>query len=211
MIELKQTETEQVQEALEKDEEIKNNSVTVEVDEVYKDKKDIKSGRWLLFFYNAALCCNVCKENCHYPCTMALRAKDCEIIQKGCCTVCTGKCPVSAHVKEGWIYEIKTRKIKKTIQVEKQGKDKEPVTQNKYLNQLEQLKTQKAQVINEAYQHIIKLEEIALNIYSQGTYDNLIFLIEKMKEIGETEKVKKLEEIKSRLDGETRSAVENVR
>lgn len=69
-----------------------------------------------------------------------------------------------------------------------------------YLDQLRELNKQKEQLINEAYRHVIKLEEIALNIYSQSTYDNLVFLIEKMKETGDTEKLKKLEEMKGRLN-----------
>lgn len=150
------------------------------------------------------------ERNCHYPCTTASYPERCAIINNDHCTVCTGKCPVSDHVKENWIYKTKIRKVQKTIQAETQMNDRESESQKKknLLNfsedRLKEVLKQKEQLVNEAYQHIVKLEEIALNINSKYTYRHLPFLIEKMKEIGDREKIKKLEEIKSRLDEEYR-------
>uniref|UniRef100_A0A3P9DA90 Septin-type G domain-containing protein n=1 Tax=Maylandia zebra TaxID=106582 RepID=A0A3P9DA90_9CICH len=93
LTELKQTEIKQIQEALKKHKEgmKKHQNFTVELDEVYKDKKHINGGMYLVF-YRGAVCCKVCEENCHYPgCTMAWYAKHCEVMKDGCCTVCTGK------------------------------------------------------------------------------------------------------------------------
>ncbi|XP_044029486.1 septin-2-like [Siniperca chuatsi] len=72
--ERKQTEIQQTQELLKKyEQEMKNNEkFTVEVEEVYKEKETIDGGMWGLLFYEGAVCCKVCEENCHYPgCTMA--------------------------------------------------------------------------------------------------------------------------------------------
>ena len=46
----------------------------------------------------------------------------------------------------------------------------------------------------------MELEEIALNVVSLSTQVHLDFLIEKMNEKGDTEKVKKLEEMKSKME-----------
>lgn len=56
------------------------------------------------------------------------------------------------------------------------------------------------QYLQEAYGYILKLEQIALNQNSASIRVHLDLLIEKMKEIGHFEKVKKLEEIRERMD-----------
>ncbi|XP_049909804.1 uncharacterized protein LOC126396026 isoform X2 [Epinephelus moara] len=103
LIDLKQNEIQQTQEALEKYEQEmkKNEEFTVEVDEPYREKEPIDGGMWWLVFFQGAVCCTVCEENCHYPgCTMAPSPSWCEVIKDGRCTSCTGKCPVSDHVNE---------------------------------------------------------------------------------------------------------------
>ncbi|XP_062291120.1 septin-5-like [Scomber scombrus] len=79
LIEVKEREIQQTEEALKKhEEEMKNEKFTVEVDEVYKDKEPVNGGMWGGFkfwgmwdvpplLYKAAVTCNVCLENCHYP------------------------------------------------------------------------------------------------------------------------------------------------
>ncbi|KAM4720607.1 uncharacterized protein FYW61_015961 [Anableps anableps] len=203
--EQKETESKQIKEALKRAEEKRN--CMVMVDEVYKEKIPIKDGSWNLFYKEKAVCCTVCEENCHYPCTRGLNPEGCEIIRGGRCTVCTGKCPVSAHVKENWMYEAKTRKVQKPSQELKQMYD----NLSSFSNQLKEFLTQKAQLVVEAYQHIVRLEEIALNVNSEYTYRHLPFLIEKMKEKGDTEKLKKLEDIKIRMDGEAGAALNTTK
>ncbi|XP_067431310.1 uncharacterized protein [Thunnus thynnus] len=212
LIELKQNEIQQTQEALKKHEQEmkKNEEFTVEVDEVYKDKEPIDGGMWWLVFYEGAVTCNICEENCHHPgCTKAWSPKHCEVMKDGRCTVCTNKCPASDHVKEKWRYVNKTRKVKKTLEDVKHKYEKKKVDREQKKSLLENLQTEmeelraekiQIQLLEEAYQHVEQLERIALNDNSLSTYVHLDFLIEKMKEIGATEKVKKLEEMKKRMD-----------
>ncbi|XP_026152438.1 uncharacterized protein LOC113124169 [Mastacembelus armatus] len=220
LIELKQTEIKQTQEALKKHEEKmkKNKKFTVEVDEPYKDKEPIDGGMWGLVFYEAALTCSVCEENCHYPgCTMAWIPGHCEVMKKGRCTSCSGKCPVSAHVKEKWIYVTKTRKVVKTLEDVKAKYEKNKAESEKNLSLLETLeeimetlKTEKNQLLEEAYQHVVSLEQIALNVDSVSTYVHLDFLIQRMKEKGDTEKVWNLEEMERRVDEGTRAGLRHM-
>ncbi|XP_028273772.1 uncharacterized protein LOC114443700 [Parambassis ranga] len=204
------TELRQTEEALkEHEEEMK--TFTVEVDEVYKDKKDIRGGM-RLFSYIGAVCCTVCEENCHYPgCTVAWSPEHCEVMKDGRCTVCTKKCPVSDHVKEKWIYETKTRRVQRTSAALKEKYEKNQRERENALKDLEEelkrLTAEESQLLDESYHHVVRLEQIALKVDSVSTHVHLDFLIEKMKERGDTEKVQKLQEMKSREDGGTRAAV----
>ncbi|KAM8743094.1 uncharacterized protein AB9X84_017536 [Acanthopagrus schlegelii] len=212
--ELKQTEIQQTQEALKKhEEEMKNNEeFTVEVDEVYKEKQTISAGG--LLFYKGATCCKVCKENCHYPgCTLVNRPESCEVMKDGRCTSCTRKCPVSDHVKEDWIYVTKTRKVKKTLrdvkkkyEKHKEGHESKLSLLENLRKKMEELQKDKDQMLDESFHHVVKLEQIALKVDSLSTLVHLDFLIEKMKEKRDTEKIQKLEEMKSRVDERTRAA-----
>eukprot|EP00064_Thunnus_orientalis_P024899 superscaffoldBa00011440_g25216 len=217
LIELKQNEIQQTEEALKKHEQEmkKNEEFTVEVDEVYKEKESIDGGMWGLIFYEGSVTCNICEENCHYPgCTVAWSPKHCDVMRDGHCTVCTGKCPASDHVKEEWRYVNKTRKVKKTLEdvKEKYEKNKTDREQKKSLLQnlqteMKNLESEKIQLLDEAYHHVEHLERIALNDNSLSTHVHLDFLIEKMKEIGDTEKVKKLEEMKKQMDKKNKAGL----
>ncbi|XP_072228648.1 uncharacterized protein [Leuresthes tenuis] len=210
LTELKQTEIRQTEEALKKhqDEMKENEEFTVEVDEVYKVKEPIEGGMWGLVFYRAAVTCSVCEENCHYPgCTMAWKPSHCEVMEGGRCTVCTNKCPAEKHVKEEWKYGTKTRKVQKTLNDMKEkheGKKAECENTMTLLENLKkemnQLTAQKSQLLDEAFEHVVKLQHIALNVDSQSVYVHLDFLMEKMKEGGDTEKVQRLEEMKRRVE-----------
>uniref|UniRef100_A0A3Q0R1Q2 Septin-type G domain-containing protein n=1 Tax=Amphilophus citrinellus TaxID=61819 RepID=A0A3Q0R1Q2_AMPCI len=223
LTELKQTEIRETEEAVKKHEEEmkKNQKFTVEVDEVYKDYEEIKleGSKWtkwwfVLLGFDKAVCCKVCEENCHYPgCTMALIPEHCEVIRRGRCTVCTKKCPASSHVKEKKKYVPKTRKVQKTIKDLKEKYEKSKEESEKESSILENLKkemikltAEKKQWFYESYQHVIRLEKIALNVDAVSTIVHLDFLIEKMKEEEDTEKVQKLEEMRSRVDERTRAA-----
>ncbi|XP_039463964.1 uncharacterized protein LOC116312949 isoform X2 [Oreochromis aureus] len=238
-------------------EEIKRNEkFTVEVDEVYKEKVRIDGGMWGLVFYEAAVCCTVCEETCHYPgCTMAWYPSHCEVMKEGCCTSCKKKCPTSDHVKANWRYVTKTRRVNKTNEQMKQKYEKnvaecelkrsqlKPLTKEvkeimrtatdsslntdkmlqKYeehqkeseeksslLENIEQemirLTAESSQLLDESYQHVVSLEQIALKADSFSTIVHLDFLIEKMKEKGNTEKIQKLEEMRSRVDEKNKAA-----
>ncbi|XP_073334348.1 uncharacterized protein [Pagrus major] len=212
--ELKQTEIQQTQEALKKhEEEMKNDEkFTVEVNEVYKEKETISAGRWGFgWFYKGATCCTVCEENCHHPgCTVAPSPKHCEVMKDGRCTSCTGKCPVSDHVKGDKIYVTKTRKVEKTLKDVKEKYEKNKAKHENKLSLLEilekemkELEKERDQLLEESFQLVVNLEKIALKVDSLSTHVHLDFLIEKM-EKGDTEKIQKLEEMKRRMEGDTR-------
>ncbi|XP_039635417.1 septin-1-like [Perca fluviatilis] len=210
LINLKQREIQQTQDGLKKYEREmkKNEKFTVEVDEVYKDKEPVKGGRWGLgLFYEGATCCTVCEETCHHPgCTVAMNPSKCEFMENGRCTSCTGKCPVSDHVKEEWMYVKKTRKVIKTLEDVKAKYETNKTETNKLESILETLQreketleTTKTRLLDEAYQHVVKLEENALNVVSLSTNVHLDFLIEEMEMKHDTEKVNHLKQIKSKI------------
>ncbi|XP_005755377.1 uncharacterized protein LOC102192391 [Pundamilia nyererei] len=256
--EQKHEEAQKIQKTMkEHEEEMKRNErFTVEVDEPYKVKDPIDSGMWGLVFYEAAVCCIVCEENCHYPgCTIGWKPAHCEVMKRGRCTVCTNKCPASDHVKEKWTFVTKTRRVMKTneemkktyekneLECEVQRRELKTLTeevnktmktvavlsQNKrekeqkyekyqkeseekctLLENLEkemnQLRAENSQFLDESYQHVVRLEQIALKADSVSTIVHLDYLIEKMKEKEDTEKVQKLEEMRSRVDEKTKKA-----
>uniref|UniRef100_A0A3Q0SBW5 AIG1-type G domain-containing protein n=1 Tax=Amphilophus citrinellus TaxID=61819 RepID=A0A3Q0SBW5_AMPCI len=217
--ELKQREIRQIQVALKTHEEIvkKNKKFIVEIDEVYKEKENIKGGMWGCF-YEGALCCTVCEENCHYPgCTAAWYPEHCQVMKDGRCTVCTRKCPASKHVKYKWRYVTKTRRVTKTMEEMKakyernkdEGQNKSSLLEN-LEKEMMKLIAERSKYLDESYQHVVSLDELALKIDSVSTVVNLDFLIEKMKEEGDTEKVQKLEEMRCRVDEGTRAALEYI-
>ncbi|XP_067340232.1 septin-7-like [Channa argus] len=218
LIELKQRQIQQTQEALQKHEqEMKNNAnFTVEVEEVYKVRVEISGGMWGMVFFKGAVCCIVCEENCHYPgCTMARSPEDCEIMRGGRCTVCTGRCPVSVHVKDTWRYVTKTKTFKRTENEMKAKYEKNKLESNKKLSllanlqeEMEHFEAEKCLLLEESYQHVVRLEQIALNVSSLSTQVHLDFLIEKMKQKGDGEKVKKLQDITSQMDKGTMEALQ---
>ncbi|XP_031718413.1 uncharacterized protein LOC116391718 isoform X2 [Anarrhichthys ocellatus] len=224
LTELKEREIEQTEEALKQQEqEMKNNEkFTVEVDEPYKEQENVSERRWwgLWMNYGGAVTCNVCQENCHYPCTLAWYAVSCEVMKAGRCTSCSGKCPVSDHVKEKKVYVTKTRRVTKTVEEIKQKYEKGKADGKKSTSLLENLKREKEelqrgkdQLFEESFQHVVKLEQIALNVNPLSTYEQVDFLMEKMKERGDTEKVQKLEEMKRRMDEDkgTKSVLQYMR
>ncbi|XP_036972644.1 uncharacterized protein LOC119029694 isoform X2 [Acanthopagrus latus] len=211
LTELKQRQIQQTQEALKKrgEEMKKDEEFTVEVDEVYKEKINTRKRWWALWLnYDGAVCCTVCEENCHYPgCTLAWYPKHCEVMKGGRCTSCTRKCPVSDHVKVDWIYVTKTRRVKKTLQdlkgtyeKEKLECDKKTSILEKLQEEMEELEKKRDQMLDESFHHVVNLQQIALKVDSLSTHVHLDFLIEKMKEKRDTEKIQKLEEMKRRVE-----------
>ncbi|XP_042252019.1 uncharacterized protein LOC121886156 [Thunnus maccoyii] len=212
LIELKQNEIQQTQEALKKHEQEmkKKKEFTVEVDEVNKEREKIDAQ---LDF--KALTCYICEETCQFPgCTMDWSPRDCEVMKDGHCTVCTGKCPASKHEKKMWRYVNKTRKVKRTFEDMKHKYEKIKAECEKRMSlpenlqaDMDELKAEKTKLLDEAYHHVLTLEQIALNVNSVFTHVHLDVLIEKMKERGDTEKIKKLEEMKQQEDEGTRAAL----
>uniref|UniRef100_A0A3Q2FLN9 Septin-type G domain-containing protein n=1 Tax=Cyprinodon variegatus TaxID=28743 RepID=A0A3Q2FLN9_CYPVA len=193
------------------EEEMKENkNFTIEVDEAYKEIETIKGGKWGLVFYEGAVTCSVCEENCHYPgCTMARKPGHCKVMKRGYCTVCTKKCPASDHKKENWRYVIKTKKVQKTLDDMKEKYEKNKAefeTKSSLLENMEtensKLKAEWSSLLDEAYNHVIKLDQIALNGNSGYTFKHLDYLIEKMNDRREKGKVQILKELKIRMEKE---------
>ncbi|XP_015224780.1 PREDICTED: uncharacterized protein LOC107081079, partial [Cyprinodon variegatus] len=216
--EQKQNQIRQIQHNLMKDKEEmeKNEHFSFEVEESYKVREYIKNEKWIKdFLHDAAMCCKRCQENCHYPgCNWAPKPAFCEVIKDGHCIVCTGKCPTSDHVKENWRYVTKTRKVQTTAKEMKQNYEKSKTEKENNSSYLESLDTEmknltaeKAQLLEESYKHITKLEKIALKVDSAATLVHLDFLIEKMREIGMKDKAEKLEKLKTNVDEGSQAAV----
>ncbi|XP_048018326.1 uncharacterized protein LOC125250055 [Megalobrama amblycephala] len=202
IMELKQNELKQTQEALEKNQEyVKNNKdFEYEVDVSYKEKIDID----LSVAYEAT-CCTVCEENCHYPdCWWVRDLSWCSVMKDYKCTVCTNKCHYSKHVKEAKIYVTKTKKEKRTyekLKKEYDGKIGNSVSLVKKLEEeLQELQVEKIKLVIEAFHCVETLEMIALKTDSLFTLQHIDFLIEKMKEINEPKKAETLENFKKRAE-----------
>ncbi|XP_014835649.1 PREDICTED: uncharacterized protein LOC106913591, partial [Poecilia mexicana] len=201
--ELKEAEITQIKEALKNHEEKKekNEKFAVEVHEAYKEKEAIGGEMWLMTLIKGAVCCTVCEENCHYSgCTKL--PKDCEVMKDGRCTVCSSKCPVSTHVKGKWRYVTRTRKVQRNMEdIRKRSKIQRRLSFLESLKgEITNLKAEKSNLLEESFQHVVNLEQIALKVNSVSTFVHLDFLIDKMKENGETKKAQKLEEIKKKGD-----------
>ncbi|XP_056119691.1 uncharacterized protein LOC130097042 [Rhinichthys klamathensis goyatoka] len=190
MMELKQNELKQTQEALEKNLE-KNNKSENEVEVKYKEKVDIDRSKWPW----KAMCCSVCEENCVYPDNWWVTHLSLSSVMKDDhCTVCTNKCHYSRHVKEAKIYVTKTKKEKRTYEGH-MTYDGVFVVQ-KLEEELQELEREKIKLVIEAFYCVNTLEMIALNTDSLFTLLDIDFLIEKLKEINEPEKAKHLEILK---------------
>ncbi|XP_033831920.1 uncharacterized protein LOC117379333 [Periophthalmus magnuspinnatus] len=179
------------------------------IEETYKEKEGIN--HW---WDNKAVTCNICEENCHYPgCTWAWSPSWCHIMRDGKCTSCSGKCPVDAHVKENKRYVTKTRRVEKTTE-EMKAKYKQNKTNSEektsLLQDLEKemsnLQQAKDQCLDQVFELVEKLEKIALNVDSVSTSAHLDFLIQKMKEKGEREKIQKLEKMRDRMSAKNKAA-----
>ncbi|KAG7330587.1 hypothetical protein KOW79_006809 [Hemibagrus wyckioides] len=109
-IECKGEELTQIQKALEINrEKIKRNeNVTFTVTKYYKEKVPIEDASWE---NRKVTSCSVCEENCHEQnCYRALNAGWCKVMKKKHCTVCTGKCHYTKHVRENKKYVTKSNK-----------------------------------------------------------------------------------------------------
>ncbi|XP_067235439.1 uncharacterized protein [Chanodichthys erythropterus] len=206
VMELKQNELKQTQEALEKNKNNKNFEYEVEVS--YKEKVDID---YTLAY--KAMCCSVCEENCHYPgCWLVSDLSQCSVMKNNHCTVCTNKCHYSKHIKEAKIYVAKTKKEKRTLEDLKNEYDGKIGTGaavvKKLEEELQELEKEKIKLVIEAFHCVDKLQMTALNTDSLITLQNIDFLIEKLKEINEPEKAKTLENIKKRA-GEERMKLQD--
>ncbi|KAK2911505.1 hypothetical protein Q8A67_003638 [Cirrhinus molitorella] len=170
------------------------------------------------------MCCNVCEENCHKNCWED--PSSCEVVKKNHCTVCTGKCHFSEHVRENKKYVLKTMTITMTfhelkLEFERTGEkpktsfdkkiyenvanehernmkeiENKTETEKNLISDLKTIKNKKSKLLQEAYMTILRLSEISLKPDSVFTLQHLDFLISRLKEEGENEWVKNLEDLR---------------
>ncbi len=98
--ESKKSEKIQIQEAIKQNKEKidRRTNFSITVKKTIKVKVAIESASWK---NRKVTTCTVCEENCHeFDCWWASDPSKCEVMKKGYCTVCTGKCHHSKHVKE---------------------------------------------------------------------------------------------------------------
>ncbi|KAK2901480.1 hypothetical protein Q8A67_009595 [Cirrhinus molitorella] len=194
------------------------------VKRVFKEKVLIENeSRW----NRKATCCSVCQENCHVKgCWWVTTLSWCDVMKKDHCTVCSGRCHYSKHVKENRKYEVKTKEVQMSFdelkqeyehsrdepkasfdrktyadtknEYEKTMKKSENVTKiEELLNRdLEKIKKEKSNLVHEAYTSIMNLSKIALKTDSAFTLQYMDFLIPRLREEGKDAWIKDLEDLK---------------
>ncbi|KAF7706901.1 hypothetical protein HF521_020155 [Silurus meridionalis] len=108
-VESKSKDLVQIQKALQENREKieKDKNFPFTVTKTYKVKVPIGNVLWQ---NSMATTCSVCEENCHeYDCWAALNAWWCYVMKHDHCTVCTGKCHYTKHVRENKKYVTRSR------------------------------------------------------------------------------------------------------
>uniref|UniRef100_A0A671RZT7 Uncharacterized LOC107681792 n=1 Tax=Sinocyclocheilus anshuiensis TaxID=1608454 RepID=A0A671RZT7_9TELE len=201
--ESKKSEKLQIQEAIRKNKEKieRCKNFTINVKKAVKMKVPIESKSWK---NKKATTCTVCEENCHeFDCWWVSDPSKCEVMKKGYCTVCTGKCHYSKHVRENKKYVISI--LSTTIEFDDFRKEYEKAQEQtktylflmQYLDKdLKKIEKQKSNLLSEAYQTIKHLSQIALKPDSAFTLQHLDFFIPRVREAGKEEWVRELEEMR---------------
>ncbi len=197
IMELKQNDLKQTQEALEKNKKRVKYLETMESEVEVPNSVDVNidPNTAKVLFY-----CKICKQHCpgsqmskgFLP---ALRGSD-------CCTVCPRKCHIDHHTKEPKVPEPKTMKEKNTntdLKKEIDGKvrDSESVVK-KIEDELQKLEKDQIKLVFDAFHCVETLQMIAQNTDSLFTLQHIDFLIETLKEINELDKAKTLEDMKKK-------------
>ncbi|XP_067298044.1 golgin subfamily A member 6-like protein 1 [Pseudorasbora parva] len=225
-MELKTEELNQIQEALRQNRENIKKCVNFQftVKRSFKEKVPIENEWW---WNRNATCCSVCEENCHeWNCSMAPDPSWCWVMKNDHCTVCSGKCDYSKHVRENKKYVTKIKDVIMTFEELKQEyertdeKHKTSFDKTKYKHtkkqyesslketqkkteieenlkrDLEKIKEEKSRLLHEAYKAIVSLSKIALKANSALSLHHLEFLIPRLKEERKDEWVKNLEDLR---------------
>jgi len=213
---LKKQELEQTKTALDEFENYREeqNNFQCEVDEPCKELVPINASWWHLRSKEATRC-KICEENCHFPgCWWFSDLSQCSVMEEGKCTVCTGKCDTTAHVKDKNKYVNKTRKVTKTNDELKKKYEEEFGEKKDLMTKLEKdievNEAEKIRLVEECYQCLEKLMETALKSTSISSFIHLDFMIEKVRETGNQERAQKLEELKRRAIEENKGLAERL-
>ncbi|XP_048039551.1 uncharacterized protein LOC125264346 [Megalobrama amblycephala] len=207
--ELKKAEKIQIQQAMrenkEKIKECKN--FTINIKKTVKEKIPIESKSWKS---RKATTCTVCEENCHeIDCWWGSNPSKCEVMKDGFCTVCTGKCHHSKHVKENKKYVMSTSSkqleydsIKKKYEKAQRLSKRFSVVMDYLDEDLQVIEHQKSILLFKAYKTIKHLSQIALKPDSAFTLQHLDFFIPRVREAGKEVWVRELEEMRRKAVAE---------
>ncbi|XP_043100844.1 LOW QUALITY PROTEIN: uncharacterized protein LOC122348988 [Puntigrus tetrazona] len=180
---------------------------TIKVKETVKMKVPIESESWK---HRKATTCTVCEENCHeFDCWWVSNPSQCEVMKNGYCTVCTGRCHHSKHLKENKKYVIRNSSMifefaefrKEYYKVQEESK-RFSVIMDDLDHELEALEEQKSNLLFTAYDNIKNLSKIALKPNSAFTLQHLDFFIPRVREAGKGNWVQELEEMKKNAETE---------
>ncbi|KAL1272074.1 hypothetical protein QQF64_031090 [Cirrhinus molitorella] len=193
----------QIQEAMRQNKEKieSHKNFTIKIKKTVKEKVPIESESWK---HRKATTCTVCEENCHeFDCWWVSNPSKCEVMKNGYCTVCTGKCHHSKHVKENKKYVISTSSttieydsIKKEYENAQQLTKTHLVLMEHLCKDLQAIEAQKSNLLSKAYQAIKHLSQIALKPDSAFTLQHLDFFIPRVREAGKEDWVRELEEMR---------------
>ncbi|XP_005166693.2 uncharacterized protein isoform X1 [Danio rerio] len=201
--ESKKSEKLQIQEAIKQNkkkiEEQRNFGITVK--KTVKMKVLIENASWK---NRKATTCTACEENCHeFDCWWVSNPSQCEVMKNGFCTVCTGKCHYTKHVKENKKYVISTSSYMMEFDYVKKECEKVQKLTKTYLalmedldNELKEIEEQKQMLLSDAYHNIKHLSQIALKPDSALTLQHLDFFIPRVREAGKEDWVRELEEMR---------------
>ncbi|XP_043100848.1 LOW QUALITY PROTEIN: uncharacterized protein LOC122348991 [Puntigrus tetrazona] len=207
--ELKKAENFQIQEAMmqnkENIEKCKNFAITIQKN--FKEKVPIESKSWK---HRKATSCTVCEENCHeFDCWWGANPSKCEVMKDGFCTVCTGKCHHSKHVKDNKKYVIRTSNVTIDYDATKRENKKSKDQTNRFSaamgdvdKDLLEIETHKSILLFNAYRTIKNLSEIALKPDSAFTLQHLDFFIPRVREAGKENWAQELEEMRRKAETE---------
>ncbi|KAG1937926.1 uncharacterized protein LOC120461215 [Pimephales promelas] len=153
-----------------------------------------------------ATCCSDCRANCHEwgcNCVSPDNLSQCSVMKDDHCTVCSGKCHYSKHVREDKKYVTETKDVIMTFNnlkqeycsIMKESENKIGI-EEQLIRDLEKTKEEKSKLLYEAYMAIVSLSKIALKADSAFTLQYLDFLIPRLKEEGKEEWMKKLQDLR---------------
>ncbi|KAG7330580.1 hypothetical protein KOW79_006802 [Hemibagrus wyckioides] len=229
-VECKVNELTQIQKALEENQEKikKKENFTFTVIKSYK--KYVSLSRNASWWDRKVTSCTVCKENCHeYNCWLAPSALWCEVIKNGYCTSCTGKCHFTKHVRESKKYVTCSEKSIVTLEdfkkqyessnnsatdikfdskayENKKEEEEKMIMEMNLKEELTKTEKEKAELVEEAYNTIMKLSEISLKPDSDLIFQCLDFLIPRTEETGREDLAQKLRELR-KLQPETQETI----
>ncbi|XP_018927132.1 uncharacterized protein LOC109054307 [Cyprinus carpio] len=177
------------------------NNFSIQIEKTVKEKVPIESKSWK---HRKAMTCTVCEENCHeFDCWWGANPSKCEVMKDGYCTVCTGKCHHSKHVKENKKYVIRTSStmvqydsIKRKYEKAQEQTKRFSIVMDNVDRDLQDIETQKSILLFNAYRTIKHLSQIALKPDSALTLQHLDFFIPRVREARREDWVRELEEMR---------------